>query len=210
MNIHLYLILIAISLSSCGNSQTESTTDSSKVDIPSAWTINGKSSPKEVALGVINFLCNSDTSQYLKLVIPLEGQKLIHERNFDPKTDFKEYQEAQLDSLEARYPSVLENFLVRSGYIHKIMVEDKDFLIYRASIDTVLVEQLPANMFLCKKFPKENWNMVTVVMEYNKEKFYFEIPQIVELEGRWFLYYPEYYLRDQKELDIVNSIRNRN
>lgn len=203
------LFLIAIGISSCGNAQTESIKDSSKVNTLSAWSVNGKPSSKEVALGVIEFLRNSDTSQYLKLVIPLEVQKLILERDFEARTNFKEYHEAQLDSLEARYSSALENFLVRSGYIHEIMVEDKAFLISKASIDTILVEQLPANMFRGENFPKENWNMVTVIMEYKKEKFYFEIPQIVELEGKWFLYYPEYYLRDQKELDFVNSLRNK-
>jgi hypothetical protein len=207
MKIHLFLI--AVGLSSCGNSQTESATDSSKVDISPEWSVNGKSSSKEVALGIIEFLRNADTSQYLMLAIPLEGQKLIFERNFDPKTGFKEYHEAQLDTLESKYPSALENFIVRSGYIHKIMIRDKEFHISKASIDTIIVEKLPANMFRGESFPKENWNMVTVVMDYNKEKFYFEIPQIVELEGKWFLYYPEYYLRDQKELDFVNSIRNK-
>lgn len=209
MKIQLYLILIAVGLSSCGNSQTESTSDSSEVDVPPAWSINGKPSSKEVALGVIEFLLHSDTSQYLELAIPLEGQQLIHERDFDPKTDFKEYHDAQSDSLEARYTSALDNFLIRSGYIHEIMIEDKEFYISKASIDTILVEKLPANMFRGESYHKENWNMVTVVMEYNNENFYFEIPQIVELEGKWFLYYPEYYLRDQKELDFVNSVRNK-
>lgn len=208
MKIHLYLILIAVGLSSCGNSQTENTTDSSKVDIQPAWSVNGKSSSKEVALGVIEFLRNSDTSEYLRLAIPLEGQKLIHERDFDPKTDFKEYHKAQLDTLESRYSSALENFLIRSGYIHEIMVEDKEFYISKASIDTIIVEKLPANMFRIESFHKENWHMVTVIMELDNEKFYFQIPQIVELEGKWFLYYPEYYLRDQNEMDFVNSIKD--
>ncbi len=191
MKRHLLLILIAVGFSSFGNSQTASASDSSKVDNLPAWCNNGKSSSEEIAIGVVEFLRNSDTSQYMKHAIPLEGQKLIHERDFDPKIDIKEYHQTQLDSLNARYTSILENFLVRSGYIHEIMIEDKDFYISKAVIDTIIVEKLPANMFRGKRFPKENWNMVTVVMEYNKEKFYFEIPQIVEL-------------------DYVNSFRNKN
>lgn len=47
-----------------------------------------------------------------------------------------------------------------------------------------------------------------MIMKYQNEKFYFEIPQILELKGKWFLYYPEYYLRDQREKDFVNEYLN--
>lgn len=207
MKINLYSILIAAVISSCGNSQNESPMDSSEDNNPTSWSINGKSSSKEVALGVIEFLRNSDTSRYLKLAIPLEGKKLIHARDFDPKTDLKEYHEAQMDTLAAGYSLAVENFLVRSGYIHKIMIEEKGFDISRASIDTIIVEKLPANLFHGESFHKENWHMVTVIMELDNEKFYLEIRQIVELEDKWYLYYPEYYFRDQNEMDLVNRIK---
>ena len=202
MKIYPFLILFSFGLSSFGYSQTNSINDSIE-----AITAYGKVSSKDVALGVIEFLRNADTSQYLKLTIPLEGKKQIVTRDLELKHQ-KEYLDTQLDAVEDQHSSSLENFLVRSGYIHEIMIEDKNFEITKAEIDTLIVKKLPANMFRGRSFPKENWNMVTVIMEYKKEKFYFEIPQIVELDERWFLYYPEYYLRDQKELDFVNSIRN--
>ena len=50
-----------------------------------------------------------------------------------------------------------------------------------------------------------NWADLTVEMNFNNEKYYFEIPQIIKIENQWYLYYPEYYLRDERERKFVDK-----
>lgn len=103
-----------------------------------------------------------------------------------------------------KYEDRTDNFLVRAGYILDIMKNDKEFDIEKATIDSIYY-----NLEKIKKYGSfgktliGNWADLTIEMNYNNEKYYFEIPQIVKVDNEWFLYYPEYYLRDQKEKDFV-------
>lgn len=96
----------------------------------------GLSNATDVANGVIEFLKNADTTQYLNLAIPLQVQKYLFQQNFAFRLDIKDTS-AFMDSLESRFDERMKNFLVRSFYIHQIMVKDKQFDIKEATIDSI-------------------------------------------------------------------------
>ena len=179
-----------------------------KDSIP-AWAQTGQLKAEDVATVFLEFLQKKDSSKYLDLIIPLEGQQLIHERGLSKRKGLLDYHKAQIDSLEPRYKSFVGNFFIRSAYLDEIMIEDEGFNVKEASVDSILIEKLPANLFQGESFHGQNWNMVIVRMNYGEEKYYLEIPQIIELYGRWFMFYPEYYLRSQKVMDFVNEFRKK-
>jgi len=165
----------------------------------------GFDSPEEVALQVIQFLQQRDTSKYFETAIPLEGQKYLFAQNLEYRPDIKNHKEF-MNWLESRFARRMDNFLVRAGYITEIMEEDKGFKIDNASIDTITIEDVRIkNYGGFNRFIVGEWADVTVKMNYNKEDFFFEIPQIIKLKDKWFLYYPEYYLRTKKGLEFTKQ-----
>jgi hypothetical protein len=205
-------ILLVILLSSCTETKTQELPDDKNVievspTNPYDFDENkiGLDNAADVASGVIYFLKNADTTRYLSLAISLEAQKYLFEKNFEFRPDIKDTS-AYMDSLEIRFDKRMQNFLVRSSYIHEIMIEDKKFDIKMAKIDTIIVESKRIKDYGGFDRPIiGNWAEVTIIMDFNEEKFHFEIPQIIELKGKWFLYYPEYYIRDKKEKAFINE-----
>lgn len=205
-------ILLVILISSCTETKTKESLDNKteiEISTTSPYDFDenkvGLKSPTDVANGVIDFLKNADTTKYLNLAIPLNAQKLLFEQNFEFRPDIKDTS-AYMDSLEVRFNNRMQNFLVRSSYIHEIMIEDKKFDIKMAKIDTIIIESKRIKDYGGFDRPIiGNWAEVTIIMDFNEERFHFEIPQIIELKGKWFLYYPEYYIRDKKEKAFINQ-----
>lgn len=166
---------------------------------------SSENTPIDIAKSVIDFLQKKDTSKYLNIAIPLEKQQKLFAENikFNPQENdtISIYR-----NLKKKYKSRLDNFLVRAGYILDIMKNDKGFEIEKATIDTIYYKLEKTKTY--GSFGKTligNWADLTIEMNYNKEKYYFEIPQIIKVDNKWYLYYPEYYLRDQKEKEFVDK-----
>jgi|GEM_PF-1585944 len=162
-------------------------------------------SPYDIAKTVIEFLQKKDTTKYLKIAIPLDKQKRLFVDNikYNPQENdtMAIYRE-----LKRKYDDRVDNFLVRAGYILEIMQEDKGFDIEKATIDTMYYEhEKTKNYGGFGRTIIGNWADLTVEMNFNNEKYYFEIPQIIKVENQWYLYYPEYYLRDERERKFVDK-----
>ena len=162
-----------------------------------------ENTPKDIALSVIKFLRKKDTLEYLNIAIPLEKQKKLFIDNikFNPQENDTV---AILNKLEEKYDDRTNNFLVRAGYILDIMKTDKEFEINKAVLDTIYykLEKIKSYGSFGRTIIGD-WAEITVEMTYNDNKYYLEIPQIINVEDKWYLYYPAYYLRDQKEKDFV-------
>lgn len=165
----------------------------------------GFNSPEEVAKQVVNFLSQRDTTKYLELAISLEAQKYLHAKNFEYRPDIKD-QKKYMEWLASRFERRMNNFLVRAGYITEIMEEDKGFQIDEATIDTITIEEVRIkNYGGFNRFIVGDWADVTVKMTYKNEHYFFEIPQIIKIKGKWFLYYPEYYIRTKRDLEFIEE-----
>ena len=165
----------------------------------------GLNSPEEVAKQVIEFLRQRDTTKYLELAIPLEAQKYLFAKNLEYRPDIKN-QEEYMEWLESRFERRMKNFLVRAGYISEIMEEDKGFKIDNATIDTITFEDVRIkNYGGFNQFIVGDWADVTVKMNFDNEDYFFEIPQIIKLKEKWFLYYPEYYIRTKRDLEFIEE-----
>jgi len=179
------------------------------------YTINvdslGYSSPEKVANEVITFLQLRDTTNFFNCIIPLEVQKYLAIQNFQYRPDIEDKIEF-LNFIEEKYQRRMNNFLERDKYIHEIMEEDKKFIISEAVIDTITYKPIRIkNYGGFDTFIVGNWADVTVKMSYKEKEFYFEIPQIIELENKWFLYYPEYYIRTKWEKEYIDeAVKNTN
>lgn len=175
-----------------------------KSNIPQTSIVNSdKNTPVDIAKSVIEFLQKKDTTKYLNLAIPFKQQKQLFAENikFNPQENDTM---AVYRNLKKKYKDRTDNFLVRAGYILEIMKNDKGFDIEKATIDSIYYKLEKIKKY--GSFGKTligNWANLTVEMNYNNEKYYFEIPQIIKVNNEWFLYYPEYYLRDQKEKDFI-------
>lgn len=175
-----------------------------KSNKPQTSIVNSdKNTPVDIAKSVIEFLQKKDTTKYLNLAIPFKQQKQLFAENikFNPQENDTM---AVYRNLKKKYKDRTDNFLVRAGYILDIMKNDKGFDIEKATIDSIYYKLEKIKKY--GGFGKTligNWANLTVEMNYNNEKYYFEIPQIIKVNNEWFLYYPEYYLRDQKEKDFV-------
>lgn len=176
--------------------------DSTNIDYQSFNDVN---SPSEIAHSVIEFLQKEDTNSYVKTFIPLEKQKKLFFENIEFYPENKDSNEIYL-RLKEKYPERKDNFFVRANYLHQIMIESKGFDIKQAQIDTIYfnVERVKQYGYWSKPLIG-NWADMTVEMTYNKEKFYLEIPQVVFIDNQWFLYYPEFYLRDESERKFVEK-----
>ncbi|WP_405377760.1 hypothetical protein [Nonlabens sp. Asnod3-A02] len=162
-------------------------------------------SPYDIAKTVIEFLQKKDTTEYLNIAIPLNKQKRLFVDNikYNPQENdtMAIYRE-----LKRKYDDRVDNFLVRAGYILEIMQEDKGFDIRKATIDTMYYKhEKTKNYGGFGRTIIGNWADLTVEMNFNNEKYYFEIPQIIKVENQWYLYYPEYYLRDERERKFVDK-----
>lgn len=205
-------ILLIILVSSCiETKRPESVNNQNKTEeiTPNPYDFDqskvGLKTATDVANGVVDFLKYGDTTKYLSLAIPLNAQQFLFEQNFEFRPDIQDTA-AYMDSLDARFEKRTKNFLVRAQYIQQIMIEDKKFDINMARVDSVIVEAKRIKDYGGFDRPiVGNWAQVTLIMNYNNETFYLEIPQIIELKGTWFLYYPEYYIRTQKDKDFINK-----
>ncbi|WMX13112.1 hypothetical protein [Aureispira sp. CCB-E] len=165
----------------------------------------GFDSPEEVAKQVVEFLQNRDTAKYLNAIIPLEAQKYLFSQNFEYRPDIKD-QAKFMKLLESRFERRMNNFLIRSEYITEIMERDKGFQIKNATIDTITIEEVRIkNYGGFNRFIVGKWADVTVKMKFNRQDYFFEIPQIIELKNKWFLYYPEYYIRTKRDLEFIKK-----
>ncbi|WP_353777562.1 hypothetical protein [Winogradskyella sp. 3972H.M.0a.05] len=189
------LFFCFLSLINC-NDKKESSDLINIVDEP-------ENTPLDIAKSVIKFLRERDTTKYLDIAIPLEKQKKLFLDNikYNPKENDTM---AIYRKLKNKYDDRMENFLVRAGFILEIMSRDKGFEIVDATIDTMYFELKKIKSY--GSFGRTiigDWADLTVEMSYKSEKYYFEIPQIIKVENQWYLYYPEYYLRDEKEKSFV-------
>lgn len=165
----------------------------------------GFDSPETVARHVIEFLQIGDTTKYLETAIPLNAQKYLFAKNFEYRPNIKD-QDNFIKWLESRFEKRMDNFIVRAGFISEIMIEDKGFIISKATIDTITIEAVRIkNYGGFNRFIVGDWADVTVKMIYNDDEYFFEIPQIIKLKDKWFLYYPEFYIRTKKDFEYTKK-----
>ncbi len=161
--------------------------------------------PFIIAESVIQFLQKKDTTSYLNIAIPLEKQKILFIDNIQYNPQEQDTLEI-VKQLEKKFEDRTENFLIRAGYILDIMKNDKGFKIEEATIDTMYYkEERIKNYGSFGRTLIGDWADLTVEMTFNNETYYFEIPQIIKVEKQWYLYYPEYYLRDKREKEFVDK-----
>lgn len=195
-------ILIA-SLLSLLNCQDSNKKDVEKISVPKIE--EPTNSPFIIAETVIEFLQKKDTTSYLDIAIPLEKQKTLFINNIQYNPQEQDTLEI-VKRLEQKFDDRTENFLVRAGYILDIMNNDKGFNIEEATIDTMYYkDERIKNYGSFGRTLIGDWADLTVEMNFNNETYYFEIPQIIKVEQQWYLYYPEYYLRDKREKDFVDT-----
>ena len=159
--------------------------------------------PNTIAKTVIEFLQKKDTTAYLDIAIPLDKQKWLFANNMEYNPQERDTTEIY-QRLENKYKDRMDNFLVRAGYILDIMKTDKGFKIEDATIDSIYFKRERIKNY--GSFGRTiigEWANLTVEMNFNDEKYYFEIPQIIKVDNQWYLYYPEYYLRDETEKKFV-------
>ena len=210
---YIKVLLLLIPLISCNNHTeevkpikephpVEQTINDNKYDFDSK--LMGLDSPEEIAKQVISFLRTNDTTRYLNIVIPLEAQKYLSEENFEYRPDITDKEE-YIDWLESKYEKRTNNFLVRANYLTQIMI-DKKFDITKAAIDTITSRPVRIkNYGGFDRYIVGEWNEITVKMNYKGDSYFLEIPQIIKLKEKWFLYYPEYYLRTEEELEFIQN-----
>lgn len=195
------LILATIGCTINGQHQEERAIDDDCLEVNSV----GFNSPQEVVLQIVKFLQNGDTTLYLNTAIPLEYQKYLFEQNFEYRPDIED-QEKFIQKLESRFKERMNNFLIRAKYIKEIMIEDENFLIKEATIDTITFKKVRIkNYGGFDRFIVGDWADVTIKMTYNQQTFFLEIPQIIKVKEKWFLYYPEYYIRTVKSKEFVEK-----
>ena len=196
---NLLFIVSLLTLFNCRNN----TPSNDIIEIKTISINEPTNTPYDIAKTVIEFLQKRDTTEYLNLAIPLDKQKKLFVNNI-------KYNPQENDTLEIyqrlnrKYDDRMDNFLVRAGYIIDIMKQDKGFEIKEATIDSIYFKQERIKSY--GSFGRTiigEWADLTVEMNFKDEKYYFEIPQIVKVENQWYLYYPEYYLRDEKERRFV-------
>lgn len=211
-----FQIMLVILLIGCSNKETtdkniknansekiENTDNQDKYDFQSDSL--GVDSPEEIAKQVVEFLRLRDTTKYLELAIPLKAQKYLFAKNFKYRPDIKD-QDKYMEWLESRFERRMDNFLVRARYISEIMEEDMGFKIGNAIIDTITIEDVRIkNYGGFNRFIVGDWADVTVKMNFNNEDYFFEIPQIIKIKEKWFLYYPEYYIRTKRDLEFIEE-----
>ncbi len=165
----------------------------------------GFNSPEEIAVRVIEYLQGGNEADYLETAIPLDAQKYLFAQNFEYKPELED-QKAFMKKLESGFEKRMKNFLLRAGFISEIMVEDKGFIISNATIDTITFDDVRIkNYGGFNKFIVGEWADVTVKMKYDNEEYFFEIPQIIKLKDKWFLYYPEYYIRTTQDFEFIKE-----
>lgn len=211
-----FQILLVILLIGCNSEKTKITIPESKesIDLENRdnqikYDLNtdsiGFDSPEKVAKQVIDFLQTRDTTKYLQTAIPLKAQKYLFSKNFEYRPDIKN-QDDFMKWLDSRFEKRMNNFLVRAGYISEIMIDNKGFDINKATVDTITIEEVRIkNYGGFNKFIVGEWADVTIKMNFNDKEYFFEISQIIKLKDKWFLYYPEYYIRTKKDLDFINK-----
>ncbi|MFK7770837.1 MAG: hypothetical protein AB8F94_01815 [Saprospiraceae bacterium] len=211
-----FQILLVILIIGCNSEKTKVITPESKQSInlengnnQIEYDLNtdsiGFDSPEKVAKQVIEFLQTRDTSKYLDTAIPLKAQKYLFAKNFEYRPDITN-QDNFMKWLDSRFEKRMNNFLVRAGYISEIMIDDKGFDITKATIDTITIEDVRIkNYGGFNRFIVGEWADITIKMNYNNKDFFFEVPQIIKLKDKWFLYYPEYYIRTKRELEFTNK-----
>lgn len=214
MRFTIFIAVLSFTVLSCSQnveqeSVSKSSSDSNTKEMVLDYDFNADSvgyySPEEVARIVVNFLVHKDTARYLSAAIPLQVQKYLFQQNFEYQPNLKD-QDSVIDRLTARYDERMENFLVRSKYILQIMQNDKKFRIDQAVVDTLSrTPERIKNYGGGSQYIVGNWIKVSVKMTYEGEEFFLEIPQIIELKGKWFLYYPEFYIRTKSDLKFMNE-----
>ena len=190
------LLLIAFAYS-CTMEQAEITVDPlAKYDFV-ADSI-GFDTPEEVAIQIIDFLDTKDTSKYTEVILPWEAQQYIVAQNLQYRPDIVDTV-GHMIWLENRYDDRWVNYFVRAKYILEIMQNDEGISIDTAMIDTITYESKRIKSYGgFDRFIVGEWADLAVKLNHKGETYYFEIPQIIKLKEKWFLYYPEFYIRDEE------------
>jgi hypothetical protein len=159
----------------------------------------GLDTPEEVAMHVIEFLATKDTAKYLDVILPYEAHQYFAAQNLEYRPEIKDttlYMQWHADRFDDRWV----NYFVRAGYILEIMKRDKGISIDTSMIDTITFEPKRIKQYGgMGRFKVGEWADLDVKLRYEEEDYYFEVPQILKLKDKWFLYYPEFYIRNEIE-----------
>lgn len=168
----------------------------------------GLDTPEEVAMHVIEFLATKDTAKYLDVILPFEAHQYFAAQNLEYRPEIKDttaYMQWHSDRFDYRWI----NYFVRAGYILDIMKNDKGISIDTSMIDTITFEPVRIKQYGgMGRFMVGEWADLDVKLRYEEEDYYFEIPQILKLKDKWFLYYPEFYIRNEREYLHLKDRKN--
>ena len=168
----------------------------------------GLDTPEEVAMHVIEFLATKDTAKYLDVILPFEAHQYFAAQNLEYRPEIKDtttYMQWHADRFDDRWV----NYFVRAGYILEIMKKDKGISIDTSMIDTITFEPVRIKQYGgMGRFMVGEWADLDVKLRYEEEDYYFEIPQILKLKDKWFLYYPEFYIRNEREYLHLKDRKN--
>lgn len=165
----------------------------------------GFDTPEEVAIQIVDFLDKKDTSKYLEVILPFEAQKYLAAHNLEYRPDILDTVR-HMKWLESRFEDRWHNYFVRANYILDIMREDKGIRIDTSMIDTITFEpERIKNYGGFDRFIVGEWADLDVKLNYKGKVYYFEIPQVIKLKNKWFLYYPEFYIRDENDFKFIKE-----
>ena len=160
---------------------------------------------EEVAIQVIDFLSTKDTTKYLDVILPFEAHQYFAAQNLEYRPEIKDTVK-YMQWIADRYDNRWANYFVRAGYILDIMKRDKGILIDTSMIDTITFEPKRIKQYGgFGRFIVGEWADLDVKLTCNDKNYYFEIPQIVKLNNKWFLYYPEFYIRNESEYLYIKN-----
>jgi hypothetical protein len=165
-------------------------------------TQNGFDTPEALAKSLFKSFQNFSQEDYIKHIIPLDADLYLYNNHF--LFDGRSEQKVVLDSLKLNYKIKVNNFNTRAKYFLKTIRQDKKINLKDCKIVSITYE--PINFHYWPATEESfvaPFAYIEMLLKYEGNNYYLEIPQVVQLQGKWFLKYPEYHLRDQAEHDFL-------
>lgn len=168
----------------------------------------GFKTPEDLAKSLIKSLQYYDETSYLRHIIPIEEKLELYKMNLQYNV-INEDSVKYLDSISKSDISRKLNFIKRAKYFLEIILEDKKIDINKIDIIDI-TKELKSEYLYDYTGDKmvAPFAIINVKIEFNHEYFYIEIPQVVKVKDRWYLNYPEYYIRDKSEYEFLKNYRD--
>lgn len=166
----------------------------------------GYDTPEALVRELVSVFQNYNDSDYLKFVIPLDVKLYLLERGVYDWEVVTE--ETYMDSITENNSKRVANYIERVGFLFDIIKNDKKVDFSKTKIVDIEYEKLDEYHFGYSPVKYiAPFAMANVKMVYKNDDYFLEIPQIVQLKGKWFLNCPEYYFRDKQEAEFLKTLK---